>query len=116
MENIENIEKERGGLLRRVGLRTGGQSGVVQSEKRALSRRYLENYFSGVWKSIASGDNDHREGGRRGERANLSDRRCPHSRAPLFLSLSLSLPPSLSPFPAPFDRVHFSRFACLFIR
>jgi len=115
IENIERAERARGIAAEEVELGTvGGQSGVVQSEKRALSRRYLENYFSGVWKSIASGDNDHREGGRRGERANLSDRRCPHSRAPLFLSLSLSS--SLFPFPAPFDRVHFSRFACLFIR
>lgn len=75
----------------------------MQSEKRTLSRRYLENYFSGVWKSIAGGDNDHREGGRRGERANLSDRRCPHSHA-LFLSLTRRF------------RLHFSLFPCLFIR
>lgn len=74
-----------------------------QSEKRTLSRRYLENYFSGVWKSIAGGDNDHREGG---ERANLSDRRCPHSHA-------LSFSPSPLPSPAVF---FFLFFSCLFIR
>lgn len=61
----------------------------MQSEKRTLSRRYLENYFSGVWKSIAGGDNDHREGGRRGERANLSDRPMPTFAR--FLSLPLLL-------------------------
>lgn len=71
----------------------------MQSEKRTLSRRYLENYFSGVWKSIAGGDNDHRPergretaGAEKGRIYRIADA---HIRT-LPFSLSSLPPPSFS--------------------
>lgn len=86
--DIERIERAREGWT------DGGMGGGGgQSEKRTLSRRYLENYFSGVWKSIAGGDNDREGGAEKGRIYRIANA---HIRT-LLLSLSFSRSLSLSP-------------------
>ena len=62
---------EAGEIIRLDTKSVGTISGEVRGKKRTFLLHYLENYFSGVWKSIAATITT----GERvvGERANLSD-------------------------------------------